>query len=182
MSYVLVGTNQDFTVNDLEDLIYRDLGNRWSLTTPTFNDDLTKVKLFTTTVQADMINEARPNRPVWIWVQHRRTSAARTTQTPQGSFMGQKGYILHQSTFSIHCYLRRLTARALTFPELGQISREIEKLLFEYVHSPSIPGIQYFDNWTMENRGEVTNEGDLGGRLYHLECGIDAIYWKGWTA
>ena len=180
----IVGTGsplQDLSASDYEDLIYKDIGDKWSLTTPAYNVDLTKAKIFATTTKADMVN--RPQRflgPIWIWVQHQRSTSARTDT---GSTLGKTGYIAHESTYRIHIFLKRLTAPALTFPELGQIAREIERILYQYPQSnpPEITGLQHFDNFIEESVSEVTNMGEGFGGVYRKICQVDAYYWKAST-
>ena len=178
-TYGLVGTSPftDFGTTDLEDHIFRYLGNNWSITSPA---DINKVSIFRTATQADMINEPfRGLRPHWIWVQHFRTIANRTDR---GSSMGSTGYIQHQSTFVIHLFAFRMKS-ALTFPELGLMAQEVEKILFQYPQGSQfpIPGVRHFDNWAMENVREVNNMGDAFAGTYEIICMIDCFYHKSST-
>jgi hypothetical protein len=180
-TYGLVGTSPfaDFGTTELEDHIYRYIGDKWSLADPPY-PDLIKVKIFRTTTKADMINEPfRGMRPYWIWVQHFRTEAARTQR---GSSMGATGYTRHESTFRIHLFAYRLKP-ALLFPELGLMAQEVQKILFQYPQGSTfpIPGVLHFDNWVMENSREVNNMGESFAGVYEIICSIDAYYDKAST-
>jgi hypothetical protein len=180
-TYGLVGSAPfaDFGTTDLEDHIYRYIGDKWSLADPPY-PDLTKVKIFRTAVKADMINEPfRHQHPYWIWVQHLRTTASRTAR---GSSMGATGYTEQQSTFIIHLFAFRMKP-TLTFPELGLMAQEVQKILFQYPQGSQfpIPGILHFDNWVMENAREVNNLGESFAGVYEITCGIDAFYHKAST-
>ena len=182
MTLVLVGTAANYTTDDLEDLIYKDIGDKWTLT-----GDLTKAKVFGTTVKADMVNRPNFNQPHWIWVKHRRTSAARNNSTAndfKSATLGSKGNITYQSTFEISIFNRRLIKPALTFPELGQMAREVERIIWEYPTNQTLPeihGVQFFDNWIQESINEATNLGEGFAGTYRLVITIDALYTKGFT-
>lgn len=178
-TFGLVGTNPftDFTSDDLEDLIYKHIGDNWSLTTPS---DLTKAVVFNTTTKADMINRPFPfKQNYWLWVQFDRETASRTDR---GSTLSRTGYILHYSRFLIKLYGRRLTKPSLTFPELGQMQREVARILWQYpLVENDIPGVQHFDNWEARNVDETNELGGSMGGTYRKTCAIDAIYWKAST-
>lgn len=179
-TFGLVGTSplSDFTTDDLEDLIYKDIGIKWTLT-----GDLSQSNVFGTTIQSEMVNRPNQYRPAWIWIQHRRTESSRTTEAHQGFLggsLGKTGYIAYSSTFYVRIFFKRLTA-SLTFPQLGQMAREVERILYQYPQSnpEEIPGVRHFDNWIMENINEATT--DLGEALrgwYQIICTIDAFYQK----
>jgi hypothetical protein len=180
-TYGLVGTSPfaDFGTTELEDHIYHYLGNNWSITDPP-HPELTKVKIFRTATQADMTNEpGRGMHPYWIWVQHLRTTASRTDR---GSSMGSTGYTAHTSTFIVHLFAYRLKS-SLTFPELGLMAQEVQRILFQYPQGSQfpIPGVLHFDNWVMENVREVNNMGDAFAGVYEIICTIDAFYHKAST-
>lgn len=178
-TFGIIGTDPftDLTNDDYEDLIYRYIGNNWAITTPT---ELNKVSMFRTATQADMINEPfRGLRPYWIWVQHIRTVASRSRGAPAASTLGRAGHIGHQSTFAIHLFAFRMKS-TLTFPELGQISREVARILWQYPVGSQfpIPGILHFDNFNMENIREVDNMGDAFAGVYEIITTWDAFYHK----
>jgi hypothetical protein len=159
---------------DPEDLIYTYLGTNWTITTPSH---LTKLALFQTEDPAAMLNRPSPgNRPVWLWLQHMDLDSSRDLP---GSSIGRTGMIKHNHTFNINLMTSRVT-QGLTFPDLGILSREVERLLYTYVQH-TIPGIHDFDHFRMLPIIEATA---LGGAWYSfagtyiVACQIIAHYHK----
>jgi hypothetical protein len=72
---------------------------------------------------------------------------------------------------------------ALTFPELGLMAQEVQKILFQYPQGSQfpIPGVRHFDNWVMENVREVNNMGDSFAGVYENITTIDCFYHKAST-
>ena len=141
---------------DPEDLIYKYLGTNWTITTPSH---LTKLALFQTEDPAQMLNRPSPgNRPVWLWCQH---FGPRFQSGLPGSSIGRTGMIKHNHTFNINLMTTRLT-QGLTFPDLGILSREVERLMYTY-QQYEIPGIHQFDHFRMLPIVEATA---LGGVWY----------------
>ena len=127
---------------DPEDLIYKYLGANWSITSPSH---LTKLALFQIEDPAQMINRPAPgNRPIWLWVAHFDLDSSRDLP---GSSIGRTGMIKHNHTFNINLMSTRLT-QGLTFPDLGILSREVERLVYQYQHN-EIQGINHFDHFRM---------------------------------
>lgn len=159
---------------DPEDLIYRYLGANWSITTPSH---LTKLALFQIEDPAQMINRPAPgNRPIWLWVQHFDLDSSRDLP---GSSIGRTGMIKHNHTFNINLMSTRLT-QGLTFPDLGILSREVERLVYQYQHN-EIQGINHFDHFRML---PIVEAAALGGIWYSfpgtylVACQITASYHK----
>ena len=151
---------------DPEDLIYKYLGANWSITTPSH---LTKLALFQIEDPAQMINRPAPgNRPIWLWVQHFDLDSSRDLP---GSSIGRTGMIKHNHTFNINLMSTRLT-QGLQFPDLGILSREVERLLYQYQHN-EIQGINHFDHFRMLPIVEAVA---LGWYLVfisrHVSCGL----------
>ena len=155
---------------DPEDLVYRYLGENWTITTPSH---LTKLGLFQTETAASMVNRPDPgNRPVWIWVQHFDLDSSRNLF---GSTVGTHGLIQHNHTFNIHLMTTRLT-QGLTFPDLGIISREVERLIYQY--KTEITGIEQFNSFRMLPIMEATDMGESFAGTYRVTCQALAQYHK----
>jgi hypothetical protein len=159
---------------DPEDLVYKYIGANWTITTPSH---INKLALFQTEDSAEMINRPSPgNRPVWLWVQHFDLDSARSLP---GSSVGRTGMIKHNHTFNINLMSTRLT-QGLTFPDLGILSREIERILYTY-EQYTIQGIQQFDHFRML---PIVEAAALGGVWYSfpgtylVACQITAAYHK----
>ena len=159
---------------DPEDLIYNYIGANWSITTPTH---INKLALFQTEDPVEMINRPQPgNRPIWLWLQHFDLDSSRDLP---GSSIGRTGLIKHNHTFNINLMTTRLT-QGLTFPDLGILSREVERLLYTYQHN-EIPGINHFDHFRML---PIVEAAALGGIWYSfpgayiVACQITAAYHK----
>ena len=156
---------------DPEDLVYKYLGANWSITTPTH---LNKLSLFQTETTASMVNRPEPgNRPIWIWVQHYDLNSERSLF---GSTIGKHGLVQHNHTFNIHLLSRRLT-QGLTFPDLGIISRELERLLYQYT-AFQIIGIDQFISFRMLPIMEATDMGEAYTGTYRVTCQSTAQYHK----
>lgn len=159
---------------DPEDLIYKYIGTNWSLTTPTH---INKTGLFQTTDPAQMVNRPSPgNRPVWLWVRHFDLDSARSNIN---SSLGSNGLIGHFHTFNIELFTQRLT-QGLTFPDLGQIAREVERLLYQY--RTGINGIQQFNTFRMMPMVESSDMGEAWAGMYRVTCQTQAKYEKVSTA
>ena len=161
-------------IKDPEDLVYTYLGTNWTITEPSH---LTKLALFQTEDPTAMLNRPTPgNRPVWLWVSHFDLDSSRDLP---GSTIGRTGLIKHNHTFNINLMTTRLT-QALTFPDLGILSREVERLLYQYQYN-TIPGINHFDHFRMLPIIEATA---LGGAFYSyagtyiVTCQVTASYHK----
>jgi hypothetical protein len=156
---------------DPEDLVYKYLGNNWAVTTPAH---INKLSLFQTVTAASMVNRPDPgNRPVWIWVQHFDLDSARNLF---GSTVGTHGLVQHNHTFNIHLLTTRLT-QGLTFPDLGILSREVERLLYQYT-AYQIPGIEQFISFRMLPIMEATDMGESFSGTYRVTCQSTAQYHK----
>ena len=173
-TFGVVGTSPfaDFQF-DLEDTIYKYVGDNWSITTPSH---LTKAALFLTTDPAQMENRPDPgNKPVWIWVKHFGLDTGRELV---GSTIGQLGHIPHYHTFYIHLMTTRLTYGMLS-PDMGIMSRELERIF--YLYDPfTIPGIDHFDHFAQDEMVEaVAVPGfEAYAGMYLARCRITAHYYK----
>ena len=161
----------DFSA-DPEDQIYKYLGTNWTIVTPTHID---KQNLFLTTNPADMRNIPDPgNRPVWIWVRHFQLDSGRNLF---GSTIGTKGLIAHQHIFDVNLLTTRLQY-GLAFPDLGQLSREVERLTYQYQEF-QIEGIQQFNTFRMLPIEEASATwGEAYAGTYRVTCQITAQYHK----
>lgn len=156
---------------DPEDLIYKYIGTNWTLTTPAH---ISKSALFQTEDPAQMQNRPQPgNKPVWIWVQHTSLDSARSQLN---SSIGRNGLIGHLHVFSIHIFTSRLT-QGLIFPELGIMSREVERLIYQYIDG-QIPGIQQFNTFVMLPMTESSDMGETFNGMYRVTCQTQAKYEK----
>jgi hypothetical protein len=156
--------------DDPEDLIYRYLGGNWAITEPTH---INKQSLFLTTDPAQMLNRPNPgNQPMWLWVQHFDLDSARNQFN---STVGRNGLIGHFHTFSIHIFTRRLS-QGLTFPDLGIIARELERLIYQYTNQ--INGIQQFNTFRMLPMVESSDMGEAFTGMYRVTCQTQAKYEK----
>lgn len=175
VTWGLVGTSPfaDFS-EDLEDLIYRYIGTNWSITTPSH---LTKQELFQTTNPAQMINRPDPgNKPVWLWVSQFELETGRELL---GSTIGKHGQIPHLHTFNLNLMSMRLR-QGLTFPDMGLLSRELERLMYSY-NNGDITGIDHFDHFQMLQMVEASTLGpgwESYSGTFIATCRITAHYWK----
>jgi hypothetical protein len=161
---------QDFEA-DPEDLIYKYLGTNWSITSPTH---INKLSLFQTTTPADMINRpTASNKPVWLWVQHFSLDSGRDLF---GSTIGTHGFIQHNHAFQIHLFTTRLSM-GLTFPDLGQLIREVERLIYQYQEG-QITQIQQFVHFRVFPVVESTDFGEAWAGTYRVTCEATAQYQK----
>jgi hypothetical protein len=161
----------DFSV-DPEDLIYKYLGTNWSITSPTH---ITKQELFRTTDPAQMLNRPNPgDKSQWLWVRHFQLDSGRDIF---GSTMGTKGIIQHNHLFDIHLLSTRLIW-GLQFPDLGQMSREIERLIYQYQQG-QIEGIQQFTSFRIFPTVEASVDwGESWAGTYRATCQVLAQYQK----
>jgi hypothetical protein len=173
ITYGLAGSSPlaDFSV-DPEDLVYKYLGTNWSITSPTH---ITKQELFRTTDPAQMINRPDPgDKSQWLWVRHFQMQSGRDLF---GSTIGTHGMIRHNHLFDIHLLSNRLVW-GLTFPDLGQISREVERLIYQ-CQEGQIEGIQQFNSFTLLPVVEASVDwGEGWAGTYRATCQVLAIYHK----
>lgn len=155
---------------DPEDLIYKYLGTNWSITTPAH---INKLSLFQTVTPADMANRPNPSRAMWIWVQHFDLDTSRNLA---GSTIGHHGFIQHNHTFQIHLFSTRLT-QGLTFPDLGQLLREVERLIYQYQEG-QITQIQQFVSFRVFPVVEAVDWGESWAGTYRVTCNAMAQYQK----
>jgi hypothetical protein len=68
----------------------------------------------------------------------------------------------------------------MTFPELTQMSNEVERILYQYPLSnpEEIPGVRHFDNWITEPIEEASFLGEGFRGWYQIRGQIDALYQK----
>ena len=161
----------DFSV-DPEDLIYKYLGTNWSITSPTH---ITKQELFRTIDPAQMINRPDPgDKSTWLWVRHFQNQSGRDLF---GSTIGTHGIIRHNHLFDIHLLSTRLVW-GLQFPDLGQMSREIERLIYQYQEG-QMEGIQQFNSFTLLPTVEASVDwGEGWAGTYRATCQVLAQYHK----
>jgi hypothetical protein len=170
----VVDTSPFQDIADYEDLIYKYLGTNWSITSPTH---LNKLTLFQTTDPAQMINRPDPgNKQSWLWVGSGRLD---TGYELPGALLGKHGHIPHFHTFIFNIMTTRLVY-GLTFPDLGIIGREIERLIYQYDKN-TIPGIDHFDRFTGESPIEATLLGPqflAYAGTFIQQYSATAHYWK----
>ncbi len=179
----IVGTDPvvNFSNKDLEDRILRYIADNWVLVEDVPNQipvDLTKDNLFdlNATNKPLAVNEPfKFDQNYWIWVEARRERASRSDE---GSTLGLTGWIKHVGVFWIHLYARRFE-RQLSFPELGILQEEVERILFQYTITRQvnkIPGVIQFDNW---DAGPVLDQGERDAMfLYQKVCQIECFYYR----
>lgn len=172
-TFGLAGTSPlaDFS-RDPEDLIYQYLGTNWSILSPVH---ITKASLFRTMDPAEMINRPDPgDKSQWLWVRHFQLDSGRDIF---GSTIGTHGMIRHNHIFDIHLLSTRLVW-GMQFPDLGLMSREIERLIYEYQEG-MIEGIQQFNNFRLLPVVEASVDwGEGWAGTYRATCQVLAQYHK----
>jgi|SRR5262245_57377751 len=151
----------DYTDNDLEDLIFTHIKGQWSLT-----GDL---------AMAVISDENRPypfNQAYWLWVQ----SSILMANKINIGLTNVDWAFTH--TIKFHIYSRRLEP-SIIFPELGQMVREVHRILALY-QPQQILGIESFDRWSVGEAAEIiTATGETFQKTFEVIPQIDAFYSKG---
>ena len=122
-----------------------------------------------------MINRPDPgDKSQWLWVRHFQMQSGRDLF---GSTIGTHGMIRHDHLFDIHLLSNRLIW-GLTFPDLGQISREVERLIYQ-CQEGQIEGIQQFNSLTLLPVIEASVDwGEGWAGTYRATCQVLAQYHK----
>src|SRR5262245_2238212 len=174
LTWGVVDTSPFADPGDYEDLIYQYMGDNWSITSPSHLD---KVTLFQTTNPSQMINRPDPgNKQTWFWVS---SGTLETGRELPGSLIGKHGHIPHFHTFIFNIMTTRLVY-GLTFPDLGIITREIERLVYQYDKN-MITGIDHFDRFMSSAPLEATLVGPqfvAYAGTYIQQCSAIAHYFK----